>query len=65
MTVIQKKLRQQKIVETDIDKSVKTSMGEMNISVPRDRDGSFELVIVPKRTKDISDIDKDAGLDWN
>ena len=41
-----------------IDKNVKTSMGEMNISVPRDRDGSFEPVIVPKRTKDISNIDK-------
>ena len=41
-----------------IDKNVKTSMGEMNISVPRDRDGSFEPVIIPKRTKDISDIDR-------
>ena len=39
-----------------IDKSVKTSLGEMNIAVPRDRDGSFEPVIIPKRTKDISDI---------
>lgn len=41
-----------------IDKSVKTSLGEMNISVPRDRNGSFEPVIIPKRTKDISDIDR-------
>lgn len=41
-----------------IDKTVKTSMGEMNISVPRDRDGTFEPIIVPKRTKDISDIDR-------
>lgn len=41
-----------------IDKTVKTSMGEMNISVPRDRDGSFEPVIIPKRIKDISDIDR-------
>lgn len=41
-----------------IDKNVKTSMGEINISVPRDRDGSFEPVIIPKRTKDISDIDR-------
>ena len=41
-----------------IDKNVKTSMGEMNISVPRDWDGSFEPVIIPKRTKDISDIDR-------
>ena len=41
-----------------ISKNVKTSMGEMTIDVPRDRDGSFEPKIVPKRTKDISDIDK-------
>lgn len=41
-----------------IDKDVKTSMGEMNIKVPRDREGSFEPVIIPKRTKDISDIDR-------
>lgn len=41
-----------------IDKGVKTSMGEMNIKVPRDRDGSFEPQIIPKRTKDISDIDR-------
>lgn len=40
-----------------ISKNVKTSMGEMEINVPRDRDGSFEPQIVPKRTKDISDID--------
>lgn len=41
-----------------IDKDIKTSMGEMNIKVPRDRDGSFEPQIIPKRTKDISDIDR-------
>lgn len=41
-----------------INKDVKTSMGEMNIKVPRDREGSFEPVIIPKRTKDISDIDR-------
>ncbi len=41
-----------------INKDVKTSMGEMNIKVPRDRDGSFEPQIIPKRTKDISDIDR-------
>lgn len=40
-----------------ISKNVKTSMGEMEINVPRDRDGSFEPQVVPKRTKDISDID--------
>lgn len=41
-----------------ITKNVKTSMGEMTVDVPRDRDGSFEPQIIPKRTKDISDIDK-------
>ena len=41
-----------------ISKNVKTSMGEMTIDVPRDRDGSFEPQIVPKRRKHISDIDK-------
>lgn len=41
-----------------IDKTVKTSMGEMNIAVPRDRDGTFEPIIIPKRTKDISEIDR-------
>lgn len=41
-----------------ISKNVKTSMGEMKIDVPRDRDGSFEPLLVPKRTKDISDIDR-------
>lgn len=41
-----------------ITKNVKTSMGEITVDVPRDRDGSFEPYIIPKRTKDISDIDK-------
>ncbi len=41
-----------------ITKNVKTSIGEMTVDVPRDRDGSFEPYIIPKRTKDISDIDK-------
>lgn len=41
-----------------ITKNIKTSMGETTIDVPRDRDGSFDPQIVPKRTKDISDIDK-------
>ncbi len=41
-----------------INKNVKTSFGELNIDVPRDRDSSFEPIIVPKREKDVSDIDK-------
>lgn len=40
-----------------ISKNVKTSYGEMGIQVPRDRDSSFEPKIIPKRTKDVSDID--------
>jgi len=39
-------------------KKVKTSFGEMDIDVPRDRDASFEPYIIPKRTKDISEIDR-------
>lgn len=39
-------------------KSVKTSMGEMPISVPRDRDASFEPQLIPKRTKDVSAIEE-------
>lgn len=41
-----------------ISKNVKTSMGEMTVDIPRDRDGSFEPQLIPKRNKDISDIDK-------
>ncbi len=41
-----------------ITKNVKTSMGEMTIEVPRDRDSSFEPLVIPKHKKDISDIDK-------
>ena len=35
-------------------------MGEMTIDVSRCRDGSFEPQIIPKKTKDISDIDRKA-----
>lgn len=38
-------------------KTLKTSAGEIPIQVPRDRDGSFEPVIVPKRKKDVSAIE--------
>jgi len=40
------------------DKTIKTSFGEMDIDVPRDRDGSFEPQLIPKRTKDVSEIDR-------
>ena len=40
-----------------IDKSVRTSYGELPISVPRDRDGSFEPQLIPKRSRDVSGIE--------
>lgn len=40
-----------------IDKSVRTSYGEIPISVPRDRDGSFAPQIIPKRSRDVSGIE--------
>lgn len=38
-------------------KTLKTTMGEVKIDSPRDRDGSFEPQIIPKRTKDVSAIE--------
>ncbi|GAA0504301.1 IS256 family transposase [Salinibacillus aidingensis] len=38
-------------------KTVKTSTGEVDIEVPRDRDGSFEPQLIPKRQKDVSAIE--------
>ena len=32
-------------------------MGEVEIEAPRDRDGSFEPRIIPKRSKDVSGIE--------
>lgn len=37
--------------------TVKTSMGEIEIASPRDRDGSFAPQIIPKRSKDVSGIE--------
>ena len=39
------------------DKTVKSSMGDIEIRTPRDREGSFEPQIIPKRTKDVSGIE--------
>ncbi|GKX28603.1 IS256 family transposase [Vallitalea longa] len=39
-------------------KKVRSSLGEIDIDVPRDRNADFEPKIVPKRKKDISDIEK-------
>ena len=38
-------------------KTLKTTMGEVNINVPRDREGSFTPAVVPKRTRDVSAIE--------
>ena len=38
-------------------KTLKTSQGEIEIESPRDRDGSFEPILVPKRKKDVSAIE--------
>ena len=37
-------------------KKVNTTAGEVEIKVPRDRDASFEPKVIPKRHKDVSDI---------
>ena len=39
-------------------KEIKTSSGSVEINVPRDRDGSFEPKVVPKRKKDVSAIEE-------
>lgn len=38
-------------------KTLKTSMGPVEIEAPRDRDGTFEPMVIPKRTKDVSSIE--------
>ena len=38
-------------------KTLRTTKGEVEIEVPRDRDGSFEPTIIPKRQKDVSSIE--------
>lgn len=39
------------------NKKIKTTMGEVEIQTPRDRDGSFEPQVLPKRHKDVSGIE--------
>ncbi len=39
------------------EKTVKTKFGEMEIGVPRDRNGEFEPQVVPKNKRDISGIE--------
>lgn len=40
-----------------MEKSVKTSFGELNIKTPRDREGTFEPQLIQKRQKDVSGIE--------
>ena len=39
-------------------KKIKTTGGEVEIKVPRDRDSSFEPKLVPKRQRDVSEIEE-------
>lgn len=39
------------------DKTIKTTMGDVEIRTPRDRDASFEPQLIPKRSKDVSGIE--------
>lgn len=39
------------------EKTVKSTMGDINIRTPRDRDGSFDPQLIPKRSKDVSGIE--------
>jgi putative transposase len=39
-------------------KTVLTKIGPVEIEVPRNRDGSFELVIVPKRKRPLDGINQ-------
>ena len=38
-------------------KKLRSSMGELEIAVPQDRNSEFEPMVVPKHKRDISDID--------
>lgn len=40
-----------------IHKNLKTTYGDVPVNVPRDRDSSFEPQAIPKRTRDVSDIE--------
>lgn len=38
-------------------KTVKTTYGDIPVDVPRDRDASFELQAIPKRSRDVSGVE--------
>lgn len=39
-------------------KKVKSNLGEIELDIPRDRQGEFEPIIVPKHSRDISNIEQ-------
>lgn len=39
-------------------KTVKSNLGEIDLKIPRDRNGEFEPMIVPKNSRDISNIEQ-------
>ena len=39
------------------DKTIKTTMGDVAIRTPRDRDASFDPQLIPKRSRDVSGIE--------
>ena len=41
-------------------KTLKTTVGDVPVEVPRDREGTFEPTIVPKRKRDVSAIEEDV-----
>ena len=43
-------------------KKLRTSMGEVEIEAPRDRDGSFNPQLIPKRSKDVSGIEEKVQI---
>lgn len=40
------------------EKTVKSQFGELPLNIPRDRNGEFEPVVVPKNKRDISGIEE-------
>ena len=43
-------------------KTLKTTDGEYDVTMPRDRDGSFEPILVPKRKRIIEDLSEQITL---
>ena len=37
-------------------KKVRSNLGELELAIPRNRNGGFEPMIVPKKSRDISNI---------